>query len=261
MNKQRFIAELAQLLSFMTEHDRAAFLKQLSAKFEEAGPEGEAALIAQFGTPTAMAIKVSRGYKPTPAPGAVEAPAENGEAAIAPEGGENIPEEDGENAPRREPLPAQERRSPTEGDAGETAPELPETPEKPALSELFGGGEPAPEIKRETEKDIRAIRARRALCALTVAGGITLGCLLLVLCAAVLAPGACCACVSAFFALAGLWAAPVLTDALFLFGIAAIALAVGIFLLFLAIWLMTAIIKPLVSGTAYLFRLTGGEDR
>lgn len=253
MNKQRFIAELAQLLSFMTEHDRAAFLKKLSAKFEEAGPEGEAALIAQLGTPTAMAIKVSRSYKPTPAPGPEEVPAENAETAGTDEGGDT--------APPQEPLPEQEQSAAPEAEACEAAPEQPEAPEKPALSELFSGGEPAPEIKRETENDIRAVRARRALCALTLAGGITLGCLLLALCAVVLVPGAGCMCVSAFFALAGLWAAPVLTDALFLFGIAAIALAVGIFLLFLAIWLMTAIIKPLVSGTVYLFRLTGGEDR
>ena len=282
LNKQRFIAELTQLLSFMAEHDRAAFLKQLNAKFDEVGPEGEAGLIARLGTPTALAIKVSRSYTPTAAPAKAE-----------PEETEKPVQEPEEETPQ-EPKPEQERETEQETSSGEEQtpepepePETAQEPEqkaeaeaeakteaeikveakaegetaKPALSELFGGENPAPEIKQEQEKDKKASRGRGALITLTVTGGTMLLCVLLAACAVVFAPGAGGLCAAAVSVLAGLWASPVFTDALFLFGIAAIALALGVFLLFLAVWLIVAVVKPLVSGIVYLFRLTGGEDK
>ncbi len=270
MNRQRFIAELTQLLSFMAEHDRAAFLKQLNAKFDEVGPEGEAGLIARLGTPTALAIKASRSYTPTAAPAKAE-PEEAEKPAQEPE--ENTSQEPGpeqERETEREPSSGEEQ-NPEPGPEAETArePERKEEAEteakaetaKPALSELFGGENPAPEIKPEQEKDKKASCGRGALITLTVAGGIMLLCVLLAVCAVVFVPGAGGLCAAAVSVLAGLWASPVFTDALFLFGIAAIALALGVFLLFLAVWLIVAVVKPLVSGIVYLFRLTGGVDK
>lgn len=259
LNKQRFIAELTQLLSFMAEHDRAAFLKQLNAKFDEVGPEGEAALIARLGTPTALAIKASRSYTPTAAPAKAEP--EKPEQDAQEPGTEPLEEPEPEQEPEQEKETQEPEEEPVSGDEQENVPEPEQEAEKPTLSDLFGGENPALEAKPEQEKDVKASRGRGALITLTIAGGIMLLCVLLAVCAVVFAPGAGGLCAAAVSFLAGLWASPVFTDALFLFGIAAIALALGVFLLFLAVWLIVVIVKPLISGTVYLFRLTGGEDK
>lgn len=62
MNKQRFLAELRRLLVFMTESDRAIVMEKYTAKFDAAGEDGEAALIEKLGSPTKVAISLSRGY-------------------------------------------------------------------------------------------------------------------------------------------------------------------------------------------------------
>lgn len=266
MNRQRFLAELSQLLSFMAEQDRAEFLKDISARFDAAGPEGEQVLISQLGTPTALAVRVSRGYRPSDL-----LPEESGAASA-----EETEPEEVEAAPAAEPE-AQEAIVGAEPEAGaqagsepaeavqefvfDAAPEEEEPtqmPPTPDLSQLFGISAPAAEAQPTQEKPKRP-RGRGALVALTISGGLLLAVLILALAAIVLAPGAAGLCTAALFGLAGLWASSVITDALFLFGIALIALAVGLLLLFLAVWLLVCIIKPLVSGIVYLFRLTGGE--
>ncbi len=263
MNKQRFLAELAQLLSFMAEHDRAAFLKQLNAKFDEAGPDGEAALIAQLGTPTALAINMSRSYTPTAAPENEDTgePEQTAAEAGSEEAEEQKTEQDTEEEKKEPEQPAEtESRKETEQPAVKE-PEPETEAEKPTLSDLFGGENPALEADPEPEKDVKASRGRGALVTLTIAGGIMMLCVLLAVCAVIFAPGLGGLGTAVFAFLAGLWASPVFTDALFLFGIAAIALALGVFLLFLAIWLIVVIVKPLISGTAYLFKITGGEGK
>ena len=62
MNKQRFLAELRRLLVFMTESDRSIALEKYTRMFDEAGEGGEAALLEKLGSPTKVAISLSRGY-------------------------------------------------------------------------------------------------------------------------------------------------------------------------------------------------------
>lgn len=62
MNKQRFLAELRRLLVFMTESDRNIVMEKYTAQFDAAGEDGEAALIEKLGSPTKVAISLSRGY-------------------------------------------------------------------------------------------------------------------------------------------------------------------------------------------------------
>lgn len=64
MNKQRFLAELRRLLVFMTESDRSIAIERYTAKFDAAGEAGEAALLEKLGSPTKVAISLSRGYIP-----------------------------------------------------------------------------------------------------------------------------------------------------------------------------------------------------
>ena len=64
MNKQRYLAELRRLLVFMNEEDRDEAVRRCAEAFDAAGPEGEAVLLADMGSPTKMAIQLSRGYEP-----------------------------------------------------------------------------------------------------------------------------------------------------------------------------------------------------
>ena len=60
INKQRFLAELGKLLTFMYEEDRLRALEMYSRMFEEA--EDESALIQALVSPTKQAVVVARAY-------------------------------------------------------------------------------------------------------------------------------------------------------------------------------------------------------
>lgn len=60
INKQRFLAELGKLLTFMYEEDRLHALEMYSRMFEEAGDES--ALIQALVSPTKQAVVVARAY-------------------------------------------------------------------------------------------------------------------------------------------------------------------------------------------------------
>jgi hypothetical protein len=64
LNKQRYLAELQQLLLFMSEEDRELTVHRYAALFDQAGEDGEAELIGTLGSPTKTAIQLSRGYEP-----------------------------------------------------------------------------------------------------------------------------------------------------------------------------------------------------
>ena len=60
MNKQKYMAELAGLLSFLNEADRSTVISYYERRFEAAGEAGETELIAQLGTPMRLAIDINR---------------------------------------------------------------------------------------------------------------------------------------------------------------------------------------------------------
>ena len=60
INKQRFLAELGKLLTFMYEEDRLRALEMYSRMFDEAGDEG--ALIQSLLSPTRQAVVIARAY-------------------------------------------------------------------------------------------------------------------------------------------------------------------------------------------------------
>lgn len=128
INKQRFLAELSKLLSFMSSRDRQAIMDKYTAMFDEAGDED--ALMRELGTPTKIAIGLAGDYVPSPMgdlpadPGQdTEDPADSGTAAGAqsfafpPElfGGEDAVENANENAAESSAATAQ-RAEPQEPD-------------------------------------------------------------------------------------------------------------------------------------------------
>lgn len=64
LNKQRFLTELKRLLVFMTDSDRDLTIARYADMFEAAGADGEQAVIEKLGSPTKLAISLSRGYEP-----------------------------------------------------------------------------------------------------------------------------------------------------------------------------------------------------
>ena len=64
MNKPQYLAELSRLLVFMTTDDREETVSRYEDLFDQAGPEGEEALLRRIGSPTRIAIRLSRDYAP-----------------------------------------------------------------------------------------------------------------------------------------------------------------------------------------------------
>jgi len=60
MNRQQFLAELNQYLTFFSPDERAKIIKEFTAKFDSVGEEGEAALLLELGTPMVVAIDLKR---------------------------------------------------------------------------------------------------------------------------------------------------------------------------------------------------------
>ena len=131
MNRQKYLAELSGLLSFLSKEDRELVMSHYNRRFDAAGPEGEAALIAELGTPMRLAISLNR------------------------EGIEGISED--EERAAREKAAAVESHPPAESEpeaaetAGETATEPASEPAEPEHapkpepeSEPTSGSEPEP---------------------------------------------------------------------------------------------------------------------
>lgn len=330
MNRQRFLAELSQLLAFMTPHDRNAKLKELNQRFDEAGLEGEGAIIASLGTPTALAIRLAREYVPSPAPSADTEPNETAgkpeaapsaepaaeQASIEKAGTDIAPDAKSiKTAPESEPENISEEKAKvdtepseavkksdngeTEDGSGETTPDneaespdaekpdvadtliedippeakissgskrsMSSVPEaqrvlSPQISALFGIDSSTPKIENDDDDDEeRTPNGRAALNLLTACGGLVLLCVTLIMCAVLFAPGAFFGGVTFLSVIAGIWAAPVFADALYLYGIAIMALALTVLLLFLAVWAVVCMLKPLIQDIKWLYHLTGGE--
>lgn len=127
MNKPQYLAELNQLLIFMTKADREDTLARYGALFDKAGPDGQEALLSRVGSPTHLAIRLSRIYD---AGGYTDELLESLEAMtdLSPElmpDEEDEPEDDGPSGPDsvlpvEDDLPAYD------------LPDLPDLPEAPA---------------------------------------------------------------------------------------------------------------------------------
>lgn len=88
MNRQRYMAELSKLLTFMFKEDKEDILAHYNKMLDEA--EDEQALLESFGSPTRLAVTISRSYKRTERKLAVEADSkadkpDKGETSVAPE--------------------------------------------------------------------------------------------------------------------------------------------------------------------------------
>lgn len=88
MNRQRYMAELSKLLTFMFKEDKEDILAHYNKMLDEA--EDEQAMLESFGSPTRLAVNISHSYKRTERKLAVEADSkadkpDAGETSVEPE--------------------------------------------------------------------------------------------------------------------------------------------------------------------------------
>lgn len=88
MNRQRYMAELSKLLTFMFKEDKEDILAHYNKMLDEA--EDEQALLESFGSPTRLAVTISHSYKRAERKLAVEADSKadkpnEGETSVVPE--------------------------------------------------------------------------------------------------------------------------------------------------------------------------------
>lgn len=275
MNRQRFLAELRRLLVFMSEEDRDEAVRRCGEAFDAAGPEGESALIADMGSPTKLAIGLSRGYEPGKIPDVIPKT-----AIVRPKAAEAVPAE-GEILPAEPEVTWTDLPSFELHEAGTAEPEAAPAAEAAPEAEAPAHAEPAPtpetpaeaepEKKNETPEAIPEAPAaepeephttveRTMPLGLGIplfilvfgALGIPLGILCLALSLALLAPGAAILFGAYLIGVGGLWCTAYMADAVLLFGAAFIVLAVGLLVLWLGIWLAVKLFTVYGKGVGWI---------
>ena len=61
INRQQFMSELSKLLTFMFKEDRSEIIQQYNEMLDNA--EDEQAMLESFGSPTRLAVAISRSYQ------------------------------------------------------------------------------------------------------------------------------------------------------------------------------------------------------
>lgn len=241
MNKQRYLAELQQLLVFMTEEDRELAIRHFGDIFDAAGAEGEAALVEKLGSPTKSAISLSRGYEPGTIKNLPALPQGFGKPKAALTQTQDDPWGD---------LPTFEVSPARAGDAtdGDEAPaeELPaENPILPVEDEETGEED-------EFDRPMPLGLGVSLLTLILIAIGIPLAVLFLALMAVCVAPGAAVIFGAYLVAVGGLWCLTYMADALLMFGASLLTLAIGLLVLWGGIWLCSRLVLGYAAGVRWL---------
>lgn len=265
MNKQRFLAELRRLLVFMTPSDRDLTISKYSALFDEAGEEGEAAVLEKLGSPTKLAISLSRGYEP----GQLTVETKQREALKKAEAAakaaklEHLSDDsyhpgdldfdlDGEDVIEDDPVSIIMRSL---DDAAEEERPVIEVPD-----ELFEGDDEDEDDYYDEDEDFRPQHPVReggllpagagaaVLALILLIVGLPLAVLTLGVALVWLIPGAAGIGAALLAAIAALWCLGSIADALLVFGVAFLFLALGLLLLWCGIWLDVRLVGLFVRG-------------
>ena len=285
IDRQKYVAELGKLLSGMAPQDREAVLRGVKARFDEEGDD--AAVIASLGSPTFAAVSVLRGYtppeegasdsvpmpeprrtRPEPKPVEPEPIEPEPEEPEAPEEAEpeqpEIPAEPAEPETAEEPAEAE---APEDASEPAEEPEEPDEPEEPGteaegLGEPAGTGEAEEPEEAEENPDLppfwggppelpKPPKAKVGLLILYIILGVAVGLPLTVLfaCVALGIFG----CGGALIAAAALLVSfcflgmSVVADILLLAGAALVLAALGLLLLFFAVWFFIRCVVDFVN--------------
>ena len=258
----------------MNEEDREEAVRRCGEAFDAAGAEGEAALLTDLGSPTKMAIKLSRGYESGRIPDviprtAIVRPKAEEEAETLPATAEELlppePEITWTELPSFDmtepeaPSPADEPTAAAPAEAPAPGPEPPAAGKDVRQEETPAA---APEVPDEAPGP-RTIIERTMPLGLGIplfilvfgALGIPLGVLCLALSLALLVPGCAILFGAYLIGVGGLWCTAYMADAALLFGAAFIVLAIGLLVLWLGIWIAVNLWTVYCRGVGWV----GGE--
>jgi hypothetical protein len=229
INRQKFLKELRSLLCFMRPADREAALRQYEARFDEAGPEGEGALLLELGSPVKQVVLLEKEYRKKLEAEGEEFPETPCAEALPAE--ETFSVEEMEEEPPTEPPTDPPTKPPTEPPAAPPA----EKPAKPPV--------PAGRKVLAAAVSIPLIPLTLAALALAVSVG-----------AIFLAPGVALGAGGVYFIAFGLVVLSYFPDILMLLGAGLASLAIALLLAWLGLWL-------LILGAGLVFRILGAVYR
>ncbi len=222
MNKLQFLSELSQYLTFISPEEHALVMDEYSSKFDNVGPEGEAALLVELGTPMMIAISLKR-KKEAGMPLTENVPTSEGSTA-APKAGVNPSFDE-----------ACDEQAQANNSSEKSQPEDPDVEDEPELGQACGSNE-----HEDRQPRIKV--------------GALISCILLSLLTAVFALGVIAVGVYFFIVMGNLLVIALqslnlLSDSLLLFAGALVSGGVGLFVLWLGLWSAIRIISNLVFKT------------
>lgn len=272
----------------MTDEDRDATVQRFSDMFDAVGEEGADALVAELGSPTKSAISLSRGYEPgdieaflndkLPAPEAPQPPEPEPEPA-APEAASDEPwdelpsfelpplplvDEGASAAPGGEDGPdGGEDEVPAVDPAEEGLPRPVRTPRRTPAEEA-AAAEPWREAR--IERSIPLGLGVPLFVLVFVALGVPIAAVFLALMVVLLAPGLALVFAAYLAAVGGLWCLSFIPDAVMMFGLAFLILAVAVLVLWLGVRLDVRLGRVYLKGVDWVAgellgrRVTDDED-
>jgi len=280
VNKQKYMAELAGLLSFLNDEERSLVMAYYDRKFTEAGEAGESALIAELGTPMCLAIDLNRNGIDHIL-NEMKTPAEEEKAEAEPEAQPEIKEEkaveteeliravmEPEEAeePEYEPMPEEESRV---TDKIESLPQPAEESEaqveaKPESDDVF------PELAAALGKNITvpeepevktSVLGAIGFFILMIVPGIPLLAISIVLIPALLVPVVSLGYAGAVGVVASIKALSYIPDAMFVFGITLLIIAAAILVLLFCTWIIGGILRGWFKGVPSLWKRMARKER
>lgn len=256
MNKPQFLAELNQYLTFFTPDERTAVMASYTQRFDDAGEDGEAALIVELGTPMRVAIDLKRRQESGDSFDDLFAaePAAAPDYSVETETPETIGEEPDTDAAQEAPTETAENEVVSAEDGETKTPPAAEISEEAA--EKPAADESAEEKAAEPEDETAAVETPPEPPAKLSGGRIVVGVILSIVFIAVFlcvaAVGSLGLTAAGYFIMAGFSTMRTLTDALFLFAGGLVLGGVGLLIVWFAVWAAISLVKK-------LFTPKGGE--
>lgn len=258
MNKQRFLAELRRLLVFMTESDRNIAMEKYAAKFDAAGERGEAALLEKLGSPTKVAIALSRGYVPGQLTAETKQRAALKKAEETARKAKSLSADDYDpGAIEDDPIAIIMRSldepddEPDEDDEADEA-EEDEREDDYESDELEEYERPHRTVYRRQNAPMAPALGGTLLTVILLVVGVPLAALTLVVALVWLLPGAAGVVGAGLAAIGALWCLSYVADALLLLALGFLLMAAALLLLFCGVWLDVRLIGLYVRGVKAL---------
>jgi len=250
MNRQQFLAELNQYLTFFSPEERVRVVSAYNEKFDSAGLENEFALIAELGTPMKTAIDLKRRMESGEKIALAADPEAREEAAPSEYNVETEPEETLNATSEAQEAVAEDLPVASQEAASEELPVVPQETVAETVSEV--PSEVAPEIpvyeapqKEKPSEYYEENKTSRKISVGGIIGATLLSIVIVAVCLVVAAVGVIFLVGMSYLLLTGLKNLLYITDALLLFGGGLVCAGLGLLIIWFAVWAAISLISKL----------------